>query len=125
MSPNKGWMTDFSNKCSKDIVVVDDSKIPSGGVGDVIMNFESSDKIVSKTVKDVIYAPTLTTNLLSVSRIAEKKRYLVTFDRHGCKVYDENLVSIDVPELSGTLKGGLYVADQRTDVKCMMKISFR
>ena len=110
MSPNREWMTDFSCH-NQDITVADNSKISSNGVGNILMNFKNSEEIVPKTVKNVIHVPNLATNLLSVSKVTEKG-YVVTFDKHGCKVYDENLISFDVaPELTGTLKEGVYTLD--------------
>lgn len=57
-----------------------------------------NNKVFDVTVKNVLYAPDLTTNLLSVSQLI-KNDNRVSFEADGCKIFNRNGLLIGVARL--------------------------
>jgi len=114
MSREKSDFAKFS-ECSSQIAVANDSKIISEGAGDVKLDISVNGYDEDVIVKDVMYVPDLSSNLLSVSKITEKD-LVVVFDDKNCKVYNKSnfKVSGDV-QVTGSKSEGLYVIDRPTE----------
>ncbi|KAF2881527.1 hypothetical protein ILUMI_24645 [Ignelater luminosus] len=92
---------------SKEISTADNGKIPINRMGNVELKIMIDEVIHTVTVKNVMYAPDISTNLLSVSKITELG-HTVIFDAHKCKIYDSgnNLIA------SATQINGMYQLDR-------------
>lgn len=76
---------------SKEIVVGDNGRLEVKCAGDmhvaIAANGESNGEQV--TVKNVLCVPNICANLMSVSQMAKHGKTLV-FDKHSCRIFDEN-----------------------------------
>ena len=81
-------------------------------IGEVSLKLSLGNKI---TVENVRYVLDLATNLLSVSKIAEKGTTLV-FDKSGCRIFKSKTVKI-TGDLQGTASqvNGLYCLDVQSN----------
>nr|CAI5870545.1 unnamed protein product [Callosobruchus analis] len=100
----------LSNLTEQDvqIAVADYSTMKCFGVGEVQVDLDIDGQKDTKVITNVMYVPSLSTNLVSVSRVT-KKGYCVVFDEMSCKVYNKN--NFDVKgnlEATGMQKDGLY-----------------
>ena len=112
MSMRKDWMINLHQVDGNNITTANGEKIIYSGAGNVAINLNRNGNIVFKTVTDVAYVPSLTANLLSVSKMVEKG-HVVVFNKNGCTGYMESTYEVngDVT-FTGSLKNGLYFMDQ-------------
>lgn len=113
MSARKDWLCNFTEQQETEITVANNCKVYGKGVGDVPINSCSKLDTVSDITKitDVMYVPSLSANLLSVSATV-KKGYIVVFDKNGCRILDDvdNAVKGDVKATASEV-GGVYRLD--------------
>lgn len=96
---NLGWW----NPCSEDVILADGKTVKAKGHGEGrIVGVRKDGGRIDVTLKDVLYVPELSKNVLSVSQITEDG-YSVVFGRMSCQVMDGDTV-LAVGEKSG----GLY-----------------
>lgn len=96
-------LLDHVDPTSMSIGLADGSKIPAAGVGST--KFRATDKggkAVTVSIKQIFHVPTLTSNLLSVSKITDEG-CSVNFDKLGCTISKNGAVV-----LSGGRVGNLY-----------------
>ena len=113
MTKHKFWMKDMKNL--KDSVgVANNQKMEVKGTGKckVVGKCGNSKKEVD--VRDVLYIPELSTNLLSVSQITERG-HTVIFRKSTCEVHDHSGKLV----VSGVKVNGLYKLDDHKS-NCMM-----
>lgn len=56
-------------------------------------------------LKDVLHAPQVTKNLISLSKLTSDNNILIEFDSYGCYVKDKSTIEV---LLKGSIKEGLY-----------------
>ncbi|KAG5896128.1 hypothetical protein JTB14_011873 [Gonioctena quinquepunctata] len=89
LTPNRHWMKNMSHDHSmKRIVVANQGKIPVECRGDVQITTLTNTCEYEIVVEDVLYVPSLTTNLLSVSQFISKGNR-VLFSNEGCQIFNE------------------------------------
>lgn len=109
MTKDKELMAKLETRC-EEVVVADNTTLKCESVGNVQLNYYSGNIKTFKTVRDVMYVPSLSTNLLSVSKMTQKG-YVVLFDENNCKGYQKcNLSTSGIVEFTGSNKG--YVLDR-------------
>lgn len=86
-----------------EIELGDDAKYKAVGHGTVAFQRESGKQLL---VKDVLYVPGLTNNLLSIS-VLEEKGYVVTF-MNGKVLIPPKGSNLDSTKIIGIKKGKLY-----------------
>ena len=72
-----------------DVKVADNTKLYVAGQGNVILYIKSNSIINKLLLKNVLYIPNLSQNLLSVGRF-DKDGYYMNFYKQTCKMYDRN-----------------------------------
>ena len=95
--------------CTENKVLVGDGKsLNVSGKGDILLNLDSGKGNVTKCrLKDVLYVPKLSHNLLSVPKISEKGKSII-FSRNSCNIIDgKKTVAF------GRKVGKLYVLSER------------
>lgn len=94
MVSNKNMLTNISNEPKvKEIMVADRTKVPVLCSGDLRLTTRVKSSTHEVEIKNVLCIPTLTTNLLSVSKmIANGNR--VSFNKNGCYIYNSQNVCI-------------------------------
>lgn len=94
MVSNKNLLTNISYEPKvKEIIVADRTKVPVLCSGDIRLTTRVKTITHEVEIKNVLCIPTLTTNLLSVSRmIANGNR--VSFNKNGCYIYNTQNVCI-------------------------------
>lgn len=100
-------LKDFHNSEETQILVANNQKVSSSGVGNASVQTQKG----VKTISDVVYVPDLRVNLLSVSKIVEKG-HAVVFSASGCSIYDADHFQIN-GEVVATASNvnGLYQLD--------------
>lgn len=102
MCTNKDWLNELkvSNNC---VSIANNDRLQSQGIGNINM------KLVDTNIKvvDVMYVPQLSTNLLSVSKMADKG-ITVVFNKKGCFIYDLNCKVIGACMGTATNVNGVY-----------------
>lgn len=68
--------------------IADNQKLHVESVGNTQIEIDNNGKNDAVLITDVLHVPKLSTNLLSVSRIAQQG-YMVVFDRKKCTIFDE------------------------------------
>uniref|UniRef100_A0A0A9YFM0 Retrovirus-related Pol polyprotein from transposon TNT 1-94 n=1 Tax=Lygus hesperus TaxID=30085 RepID=A0A0A9YFM0_LYGHE len=112
MTCRADWLDSFvKNDCS--IVVANNQRLKGEGAGDVMIDHEKISKISSVTL-----VPELRTNLLSVSKIAEKN-CLVVFSSDKCTIYDANCKIQGDALLTVPRVDGLYSVNFKQET-CLM-----
>lgn len=87
MCRDKKWMYNVSPSTINNIKVADNKTVAVKGSGNVDFQIKDSDGIIRKIqVRNVLYVPSLTTNLLSVNQMVNNGCD-VRFEKDGCKVY--------------------------------------
>lgn len=92
-------MTNFREAKVKNVTTANKEKVPVLGEGNILMQYSAQGEKRQVILKNVLYVPKITTNLLSVSAIA-KKGGKVFFSGSTCHVYNRNDVKILVGQLS-------------------------
>lgn len=107
MSNCKTWMSNF--KCvNTEVSMANDDKVCSKGIGNVSVHVNEGSKLIT----NVAYVPSLSTNLLSVSKVVGMGM-VVVFSKEGCKMYHENdcIIRGNV-RITGSESNGMYKLDQ-------------
>lgn len=114
MTNNRQFIKTIIETSSDDITVANDSKLKVVSVGSGQLNLKCNNSSCVAEVSNVLYAPALCTNLLSVSAIV-KKGYSVKFDSNGGQIFDcsNNLLA------EAKLKDGMFKMTQ-DDRKVML-----
>lgn len=90
MCRERSWMYNITPSTVNNIKVADNKTVTVKGCGNVNLQIRDSEgKPQTIQVRNVLYVPTLTTNLLSVSQMT-KNGCEVNFEKNGCKVYQNN-----------------------------------
>lgn len=111
MSCKKEWLSNFnSNVESKVITLANNKNVSSTGIGDVQLLKKNNLELSS--IKNVLFVPELSTNLISVSKAVDKD-ITVVFDKRGCNMYNNNNVKVVGKPVGHATRnvGGLYRLD--------------
>ena len=75
MTDNRQWFQSFQSidNLTWSVSVADDHKLYIRGVGDIIVQAKVNDTITPLKLKNVLYVPKLRRNLISMSRLTEKR----------------------------------------------------
>lgn len=103
MSMNRNWFHNISASKISEITTANNSRMNVVGVGDIEVSLMNDFGAQSISVKDVLYIPDLTANLLSVSCIV-KNGNKVEFVLDGCRIYGRDGVLL----ASASLENNLY-----------------
>jgi hypothetical protein len=79
------WLDDVSSTSDSKIVLADNTKIESKSIGSTLIPIQIDNKPDFIKVHNVVYAPEISTNLLSVSKIIEKG-HTVEFKGSRCEI---------------------------------------
>lgn len=85
MSGSREWFKSLNDSSTKEVCVANGKKLDVNGKGDVHFTLKSRGNTIDTTLKDVIFIPDLTVNLISVSTLAEKG-FKFIFDNNGCDI---------------------------------------
>ena len=85
-----------------EILIGDKSSVQGTGRGTVEMNIRVSEKVVKIRLMDVVYAPSMAYNMLSVLAMSRAGKETI-FNEHTCKVVKDGKVLVE-----GTVSDGLY-----------------
>ncbi|KAJ8879729.1 hypothetical protein PR048_020337 [Dryococelus australis] len=89
MTLKKDWLIDFQGDSHIKVTVANAESVLSEGVS----NVEVKTLYRNKVIQDTVLVPGIKTNLLSVSKIAEKG-HCVVFNERNCTIYsDDNIVA--------------------------------
>ncbi|CAG9132206.1 unnamed protein product [Plutella xylostella] len=90
MTMHKDWLEDISTSNVKSIRIADNKVLHVEGCGNVTINVPDEQGSVSKIqVRNVLYVPDLSTNLLSVSKII-KSGCKIEFNESECNIFNQN-----------------------------------
>ena len=95
----------FRETGNETITVANSQHIKSEGVGDGYLYCKVSDKTNKIPINDVLYVPTLNSNLLSVKKLT-KQGIVVKFEGDNCSIlkadttYAEGKITVDLYQLS-------------------------
>jgi hypothetical protein len=100
------WLDDVSSTSDSKIVLADNTKIESKSIGSTLIPIQIDNKSDFIKVHNVVYAPEISTNLLSVSKIIEKG-HTVEFKGSRCEIKSK------YGDLLATAhdRGGIYKLD--------------
>ena len=104
MTNDRSFFTEFSKTKPVKVTVANGQYMMSEGVGDGYLHCQISDNVKRILVKDVLYVPTLESNLLSVKRLT-KQGNVVKFEGNNCTIsrdnrtYAEGKISNDLYQL--------------------------
>ena len=109
LTNDKTWLTSASKPPSstQEIIVANKNRLNVDAVGEVNLDVCTGGTPDKINVKEVMFVPDLTTNLLSVSKITNKG-HKVYFESSKCSIYDKSNALI----ASATLKNGMYKLDR-------------
>lgn len=110
MTPRKDWLINHNNNdcIQQEICVGNGEKLKCHGTGEVLVDLNEK---LTKTIKDVMYVPELTANLLSVSTLTERG-YCVVFDNNRCTLYDSEQFHVKGDVVTTASKtSGMYRLD--------------
>lgn len=111
MTREKNMFINLDNGCTQ-VSVADNTKILSEGSGDVKLDIAVNGCSEPVVLKNVMYVPNLSSNLLSVSKITDKG-LIVVFDDLKCTVYCKSNFKISGNVIvTGNKSEGLYVVDR-------------
>ncbi|CAH2087716.1 unnamed protein product [Euphydryas editha] len=103
LTANEDWIENPIYHKMKDICVANSERLQVLCSGDVTIVTKTDECEFEIPVKDVLYAPGLTTNLLSVSQLI-KSGNTVQFTTNGCEVYNRNSELV----ATAVLNNGVY-----------------
>lgn len=86
---HKDWFRELRSSSIKDITTANNSKMAVAGVGDIELKLQNGNDVRVVDVKEVLYIPDLTANLLSVNCITKNKNS-VEFVQNECRIYDSD-----------------------------------
>ena len=102
----KDWIQNFETCEGQIIIISDNSNLRGTGKGYVNVNLPNDSQI--RTISNVLYVPKLSTNLLSVSSLVQK-RHTIIFDDAKCNIYLKNNCKIvATPCVTASLINDLY-----------------
>lgn len=100
MTANKDNLTNVSHEPeTKEIIIANQTRVPVMCSGDVNIVTVVNDEKYDVTVRDVLYIPDLTTNLLSVSQLIRNGNSVI-FRENVCCVYNQQKELIGQAELT-------------------------
>jgi len=105
MTNDRNFFTEFHETKNATVTVANGQQMIAEGVGDGFLHCQVSDKTHMIPVKDVLYVPTLNSNLLSVKKLT-KQGNVVKFKGDNCsilkanKTYAEGKITDDLYELN-------------------------
>lgn len=102
MSPYKENFTSLVKLRESKVVVADSKKLCAEEKGTVLVSGLINGVIREIIVKDVLYVPELSVNLLSVRKITEKG-YVVKFDRDACQIINASDDTVAVAKLMNNI----------------------
>lgn len=114
VSCRKDWMMNFNSDASSVFCTADKGILSATGAGDIPVCLTNlyNKHVRSGTITNVMYAPDVAANLLSVNQIALKGHILV-FDKNGFNVYNEDEISVQgTVKFTGSEIGGIYKLDR-------------
>lgn len=88
VTAQKEWLINVRNSNLPDIMVANETILPVEKEGEINIRTVTDKGKHDITIKDALYVPGITTNLLSVSQLI-KKGNKVIFGSRGCKVYNQ------------------------------------
>jgi hypothetical protein len=98
---------------SSSIKVGDGRSLNVDGVGSIKLKvFSSHKKMISLTIEDALYVPTLSTNLISIGKLA-KKGYKILFEDEVCKIKLNDKVIVE--GVQSKVNNNLYELKQVND----------
>lgn len=104
------------------ITVANGERVKIEGKGTVRISLQvDGDEMLEVILDDVLYVPSLDTNLVSVKRLTEKG-FEVSFSVFGCKIRKDN---DDDGIIIGTCKDGLYILSQNIQESSCLSRSCR
>ena len=106
MTNDKSCFVNCKKQTGLEIKCADDQTLLSEGVGDAKVKFK--DVTTPVDIKDVIYVPKLSANLLSVSTLVERGLAVVFTDKGGAIYKKDKLKITGVPMLTATQENGMY-----------------
>lgn len=86
VTSKEDWMTNKKESDIKEIIVANNEKLEVKCSGQVNITTVVDGKTFDIAVKNILYVPSLTTNLLSVGQLARNGNYVI-FDEKGCKIF--------------------------------------
>ena len=108
MCNNPSLFTNIKKSAEVNVLVGNGKSVNVSGTGDVLLNLDSGSGISTKCrLKNVLYVPELSHNLLSVSKISDSSKQ-VNFSKDKCEI-----VSGKKTIAFGTKVGKLYVLAER------------
>ena len=105
MTNDRSFFTEFRETKNEKVTVANGEHMMSEGVGDGFLDCVVSDEKFKIPVKDVLYVPTLDTNLLSVKKLTRQGN-IVKFEGDNCsilkgnKTYAEGKITDDLYQLN-------------------------
>lgn len=88
MTNNIKLLYDVQGKQNSMITTANNEKLENKAIGKTSLKVLVNNNIDDIEAEDVLYVPEITSNLLSVSKIVEKG-HIVTFNKKGCQITDE------------------------------------
>lgn len=89
MTGNRDWFKELRKCENPKIKIANNAKLSVEGKGDIDLKIHVNGSADQLKVKDTLYIPELSANLLSVSKITSKG-YTVTFTKEKCVITDLN-----------------------------------
>lgn len=87
MCMHKSWFNELRESTIKEISTANNSKMRVCGIGEIELSLKHNEKVRKVQVKNVLYIPEITANLLSVSSIM-KNQNRIEFVDNECRIYD-------------------------------------
>lgn len=81
------WFSNIEKSSIDEISTANNSKMDVRGIGTLKLCVKNSESLITVEVKDVLFVPDLTANLLSVSRIVSNGNS-VKFAEKECRIFD-------------------------------------
>lgn len=103
LTKDESWIKDPKSYTGS-VKVADDNILNVKSRGDVNLNIMVGKDNSSITVRDVLYVPGVSENLLSVSQIVRKGNRVI-FDSTGCKIFNSDNMII----ATASLVDGMYI----------------
>lgn len=114
---HREWLKSENPADIEEIVVADNTRLPVISSGNIEMQFKTNGKLLDVNVGGVLCVPSLTTNLLSVSKLIENGN-TVKFDSTGCSIFGKNNVLL----ARAKLIDNMYKLMANT-VNCLMTVN--
>lgn len=106
MTCNKDWIQEYKDSYNHTVTVANNSTLETMGLGQVDVVLKDQSK--HNTILNVLHVPNLSTNLLSVSYLAEKG-CMVLFDKNQCTIFpNSDVKAFRVSTATASNENGLY-----------------